>query len=147
MAFATPPVAVFPEHTVTTSEVIADMHRANPGHPILDRIPAHAQKLSVETRQFVSPLEVVAKEGTLEQRNTPAVQGMLTLAKEAAQTALERAGLDAQDIDWLITSHTTTPSRGPAGVRPPALRGVCSLVRGPGQPCRPSSGAPAGRAS
>ncbi|UQI49708.1 PhlD (plasmid) [Streptomyces sp. HU2014] len=109
MAYVTPPVVTFPEHTVTTPEILADMHRSNPGHPMLERIPALAKTLGVEQRQFVSPLDVVARTGTVDERNTVAAEAMLALAEQAARDALDRSGLTAGDIDWIITSHTTTP--------------------------------------
>lgn len=109
MAYVTPPVVTFPEHTVTTPEILADMHRSNPGHPMLERIPTLAKALGVEERRFVSPLEVVARTGSVDERNAVAAEAMLALAEQAAQGALDRAGLTAGDIDWIITSHTTTP--------------------------------------
>ncbi|MFE7114076.1 PhlD [Streptomyces sp. NPDC057654] len=114
MAYVTKPSLVFPPYLVRTPEILQEMEasvlqetEASGKGPYLERVRGF--ELGVEERYFVAPLEVIAKPGTMEERNDIALTGMNRLAIQAADSALTQAGLAATDIDCIITSNSTTP--------------------------------------
>ena len=67
----------------------------------------------IEKRHFCAPMEWLAADRTFTERNNCYLEAAVALAGEAARTALDRAGLDAHDIDHIIYVSSTgiaTPS-------------------------------------
>ncbi|WP_051856012.1 hypothetical protein [Streptomyces sp. NRRL B-1347] len=113
MAYVTRPSVVIPAFEIPTSAVVSDIIDSLPPDPQLPSpavINRWARNLKIDTRYFVTPLEVVAKAGTVTERNNHALPAMYEMATTAAYDALKAAGLDPADIDCVITSHSTTPA-------------------------------------
>ncbi|MEU3372172.1 PhlD [Streptomyces sp. NPDC006660] len=109
-AHIAPPCVVLPGHAVTTDEIFADIRQAHAGLPRLEAMLRIAGATTVRTRYFTRPLNAptVAGNAPLEERNRAAYADALALAADAARGALARAGLRPQDVDALVTSHTTS---------------------------------------
>ncbi|MGP9019577.1 PhlD [Streptomyces sp. BR1] len=121
------PSVVLPEHIVATDEICADIRRAHPDRPRLEAHLRIARATTVRTRRFTRPLHAptVAGNATIEERNRAAYEDALRLAAQAGREALAHAGLEPDDIDCVITSHTTSwtvPSLDVALVRELGLR-------------------------
>ncbi|MFD8546306.1 hypothetical protein [Streptomyces sp. NPDC059649] len=108
MAYATRPAVVFPEHRISTADILKETEASAQDSPYLERVLN--MNTGVETRHFVAPLDVIAQSGSLEERNTVGLAGMQQLSTRAAIAALEHAGLEGQEIDVLMTSVTTVQS-------------------------------------
>lgn len=113
MAYVTRPSIVVPAFEIATSAIVSDIIDSLPPDPQLPSsavIKRWARNLKIDTRRFVTPLEVVAKTGTVTERNNHALPAMYRMATTAAHDALKAAGLDPTDVDCVITSHSTTPA-------------------------------------
>ncbi|MGP3951219.1 PhlD [Streptomyces sp. 7N604] len=108
MAFISRPAVILPEYEITTGEIIDDIQSA---HSDNRRLSALAERLlgniGVETRRFTRPLEQVATSETIGKRNLIAFLHVSALAQQAAQAALDRAGLSASDVDYVLTANAT----------------------------------------
>ncbi|MEV5280923.1 PhlD [Streptomyces sp. NPDC051994] len=95
---------------MTTDEICADIRRAHPDLPRLEAFLRIARATTVETRHFCRPLcaPTVAGNALVEQRNRAAYEDASVMAVEAARRALDAARLRPEDIDCVITSHTTS---------------------------------------
>ncbi|AQS67738.1 polyketide synthase [Streptomyces pactum] len=60
--------------------------------------------------RVIAALEAVPAPQTVQERTAPAWEAVRSYGEHAARGALQIAGLDASDIDCLITSHSTTPA-------------------------------------
>jgi alkylresorcinol/alkylpyrone synthase len=88
------------------------------------------ETVGVHTRQFVRPPEWFFEPKTWPERSEAYLDGALALYRQAAQGALDAAGLWGSDIDILVTVSSTgiaTPSleahcQGALGFRPDAAR-------------------------
>ena len=109
-AHIAPPCVALPGNTVTTDEICADIRRAHPDLPRLEAFLRIARASTVETRHFCRPLgaPTVAGNALVEQRNRAAYEDASVMAVEAARRALDAARLRPEDIDCVITSHTTS---------------------------------------
>jgi germicidin synthase len=58
----------------------------------------------------IAALEAVPAPQTVAERTAPAWEAVQEYGERAARGALQIAGLDASDVDVLITSHSTTPA-------------------------------------
>ncbi|MFF8012832.1 type III polyketide synthase [Streptomyces sp. NPDC007929] len=58
----------------------------------------------------IAALETVPTPQTVQERTAPAWEAVQAYGERAARGALQIAGLDAADVDCLITSHSTTPA-------------------------------------
>ncbi|MGZ2361497.1 PhlD [Streptomyces sp. 372A] len=102
------PAISLPDHMVTTSEMVQDLKRADPGtSPASLRI---LQSTTVKQRYMTRPLgaPTVGGRAAFDERNSTAFQDATRLAVSAAQQALRNASISATDVDYLITSHTTS---------------------------------------
>ncbi|WP_330336062.1 type III polyketide synthase [Streptomyces sp. NBC_00557] len=63
-----------------------------------------------EVNRVIAALEAIPAPQTIEERTAPAWAAVQSYGERAARQALETAGLDAADVDCLITSHSTTPA-------------------------------------
>ncbi|MFJ8676714.1 hypothetical protein [Streptomyces sp. NPDC093589] len=108
MAYAFPPSREFPlKNLITTSDIHSEMDVSAKDSPFLERVKA--MDVGVQTRYFVEPLELVARPGSMEERNTWAKRGMRKLAIRAALGALDRARLLPKDIHHVVTSNSVNP--------------------------------------
>ncbi|MEV6042367.1 type III polyketide synthase [Streptomyces xanthochromogenes] len=131
-AHIAPPFVVLPGNVVTTDEICADIRRAHTDLPRLEAMLRVARATTVHTRHFTRPLDAptVAGNAPVEERNKAAYEDSLKLATEAGQRALAASGLRSEDIDAIVTSHTTSwtvPSLdvhlvGSLGLRPDVRR-------------------------
>ncbi|MFF5968656.1 type III polyketide synthase [Streptomyces collinus] len=60
--------------------------------------------------RVVAALESIPAPQTVQERTAPAWEAVQAYGERAARGALQTAGLDASDVDCLITSHSTTPA-------------------------------------
>ncbi|AVV46330.1 polyketide synthase [Streptomyces sp. P3] len=150
-AYLCPPAVIHGEHTVRTSQIVAEVRDRHPHAPWAPRIDGIAAGTGIETRGWMLPLETavapgvggglracgagpaqeaLAREGftpqdvdrviaaleaipapqTVQERTAPAWEAVRSYGERAARGALQIAGLDAADVDCLITSHSTTPA-------------------------------------
>ncbi|MFF7731450.1 type III polyketide synthase [Streptomyces sp. NPDC007984] len=58
----------------------------------------------------IAALETVPTPQTVQERTAPAWEAVQAYGERASRGALQIAGLDAADVDCLITSHSTTPA-------------------------------------
>ncbi|MFF3851370.1 type III polyketide synthase [Streptomyces sp. NPDC002328] len=63
-----------------------------------------------EAERVIAVLDAVPAPQTVQERTAPAWAAVQTYGERAARRALRAAGLDAADVDCLITSHSTTPA-------------------------------------
>jgi len=63
-----------------------------------------------EVDRAIAALDAIPAPQTIQERTAPAWAAVQNYAERAAREALEIAGLDAADVDCLITSHSTTPA-------------------------------------
>ncbi|WP_050815083.1 polyketide synthase [Streptomyces zinciresistens] len=60
--------------------------------------------------RVIASLEALPTAQTVQERTAPAWEAVQAYGERAARGALQAAGLDASDVDCLITSHSTTPA-------------------------------------
>ncbi|GGY22335.1 polyketide synthase [Streptomyces djakartensis] len=60
--------------------------------------------------RVIGALEAIPAPQTVQERTAPAWAAVQSYGEQAARGALQIAGLDAEDVDCLITSHSTTPA-------------------------------------
>ncbi|MFI1567930.1 type III polyketide synthase [Streptomyces sp. NPDC020490] len=63
-----------------------------------------------EVDRVIAALEAIPAPQTIEERTAAAWAAVQRYGERAARGALETAGLEAADVDCLITSHSTTPA-------------------------------------
>jgi germicidin synthase len=63
-----------------------------------------------EVDRVIAALEAIPTRQTVQERTAPAWESVQSYGERAARGALQIAGLDAADVDCLITSHSTTPA-------------------------------------
>ncbi|WP_435124478.1 PhlD [Actinacidiphila sp. bgisy144] len=110
------PVVVRAPHDVSTDAIEADWLRRWP--PEI-RLPEQRRQLAaalrmvrsttVASRPWIAPLDVVA-DGSRDAREVydAAFAAVVDMATAAAREALEKAGLRPEDVDCVVTSHTTS---------------------------------------
>ncbi|MFJ4714398.1 PhlD [Streptomyces sp. NPDC088785] len=108
-AYISPPRTVLGAHKVTTDEITDDIRTHHPGHPRLAAAVRAVRGCGVRSRYFTRPLTSPTVAGTAEiaERAASAFADALELAHAAARSALAAAGLDAGDIDGIVTTHST----------------------------------------
>jgi germicidin synthase len=113
VAYVTRPSVIVPEFEISTSAIVSDIVRSMPPDrrlPSPSVVERWAENLRIDSRFFVSPLEFVARPGTVTERNNVARPAMYNMAADAAYGAIKAAGLGPLDVDCIITSHSTTPA-------------------------------------
>ncbi|WP_326782317.1 type III polyketide synthase [Streptomyces longwoodensis] len=150
-AYLSAPAVIHGEHTVKTSQIVAEVRDRHPHAAWAPRIDGIAASTGIDSRGWMLPLETavapgsgnglrdvgvepaqeaLAREGfsrqdvdrviaaletvpapqTVQERTAPAWEAVQSYGERAARGALQAAGLDASDVDCLITSHSTTPA-------------------------------------
>ncbi|MGW7520732.1 PhlD [Streptomyces sp. NPDC054796] len=107
-AYVTRPSVVLPAHKITTAEISDDIRDHHPHHPRLRVALRVVEGCGVTSRFFTRPLtEAVAAKGLLERIRT-AFEDACAMAEDAARHALEAHGVEAHEVDAVITSHSTS---------------------------------------
>ncbi|MFE7780351.1 PhlD [Streptomyces nigrescens] len=109
-AHVTRPTVEHPNHWITTDEICDNITTHHPDHPKLETVLRVVRNTGVQTRAFHHPLDSDQISGSLgiADRNQQAWDDASTLAEEAAEKALEAAGLQPGDITAIVTSNTTS---------------------------------------
>ncbi|GGS11859.1 hypothetical protein GCM10010252_58850 [Streptomyces aureoverticillatus] len=104
------PLTVVGDHKVTTAEIAEDVRARHSGHPQLRAVLRVIDNCGVRTRYFTRPLDSPTVSGSagIDARTRVVFADVLAMAEKAAAAALEAAGLTAQDIDAIVTTHTTS---------------------------------------
>jgi type III polyketide synthase len=105
--FVLRPAVVNPQYRVTTDEIRRDLHRVQPDHPhrrLFDRI---AGSIGVDVRYFAAPLEAASAAASLPERCEAAWDHLRRHGVEAARRVLAEHALRPEDIDIVVTSHST----------------------------------------
>jgi alkylresorcinol/alkylpyrone synthase len=115
-----------PEHVLLQRDV-AEAARAmfGPRYDGFDRMARVFHNAGIEKRHSVRPLEWFASPRGWPERTKAYLDGALMLFSAAAAAALARAGLDASDIDTIVTVSSTgiaTPSLEARLLRPMGFR-------------------------
>ncbi|MFF3547103.1 PhlD [Streptomyces platensis] len=109
-AHVTGPTVEHPDNWVTTDEICDNITQHHPNHPKLGTVLRVVRNTGVQTRAFHHPLDSDQISGSLSiaDRNQQAWVDASSLAEEAAEKALEEAGLQPGDITAIVTSNTTS---------------------------------------
>ncbi|MFD8572104.1 PhlD [Streptomyces sp. NPDC059639] len=96
-------------HKVTTAEIVDDIRTHHAHHPRLNALVRAVAGCGVDTRYFSRPLgdASVAGEAGIEERVRTDFADAAELGGQAALDALRSAGLDATDLDGIVTTHST----------------------------------------
>lgn len=102
----------------------------SPRYPEFERIAPSFQTSGVKTRYCVVPIDWFSEDKCWSERNAAYLEGATALFARAAQAALDKAGLAADQIDTVVTISTTgiaTPTlearaRAALGFRPDIQR-------------------------
>ncbi|MWA15457.1 3-oxoacyl-[acyl-carrier-protein] synthase III C-terminal domain-containing protein [Streptomyces sp. BA2] len=108
-AFVSSPRTVFGPHKVTTDEIADDIRSHHHDHPRLTAILRVVGNCGVRTRHFTRPLSSPTVSGTADvhERTQAAFDDAVAMSEQAATAALDAVGLGAQDIDAIVTTHST----------------------------------------
>ncbi|GAA1888653.1 1,3,6,8-tetrahydroxynaphthalene synthase [Streptomyces durmitorensis] len=108
-AFVSSPRTVFGSHKVTTDEIVDDIRSHHNEHPRLTAVLRVVGNCGVRTRHFSRPLASPTVSGTagVHERTQAAFDDAVAMSEQAATAALDAAGLTAQDIDAIVTTHST----------------------------------------
>ncbi|MFG2316215.1 MULTISPECIES: beta-ketoacyl-[acyl-carrier-protein] synthase family protein [Streptomyces] len=150
-AYLCAPAVIHGEHSVKTSDIVAEVRDRHPDAAWAPRIDGIAASTGIESRGWMLPLEAAVAPGhggvlgtagpeaarealarhgfgeqdadrviaalgsapasqTVQERTAPAWEAVQSYGERAARGALQIAGLDAADVDCLITSNSTTPA-------------------------------------
>ncbi|MDW4916332.1 PhlD [Streptomyces californicus] len=101
------PVVVLAEHRVSTDDLVADLDRRL-DHPKLRVWLRMLRSTGVKWRPWSAPLEVTADRAGVGVRSRAAYAAARDHAVTAAQEALAQADLNPNEVDVLITTHTTS---------------------------------------
>jgi len=107
-AYVARPAIVHGAHKISTAEILDDIRAHHPDHPKLGVFLRAVANCGVSYRHFTRPLAMVTATRGVKERNRAAFDDSLDMAERAALQALEGTGLRPDDIDAIITSHTTS---------------------------------------
>ncbi|TQE33033.1 PhlD [Streptomyces ipomoeae] len=110
VAHVTRPAIALPPYHVTTDEICADIRRAHPDLPHLATGLRIARSTQVASRFFTRPLEhsAIGGDAPIAERNRIAFSDAAALAVRAARQTLAETGTDPENVDCIVTSHTTS---------------------------------------
>ncbi|GAA2774036.1 type III polyketide synthase [Kitasatospora cinereorecta] len=100
------PAIHLPDHLVTRQQLIDDMVARHPDHPRLGTVKRVVGQMPT-TRRFSQPWNVVLADHTADERNATAFADVLGMGLTATRQALDRHSVTADQIDCIITSHST----------------------------------------
>lgn len=113
MALNTPKVlataTALPPHTKPTDEIIQDMetHLAGADERFRRKVIRIFRYAQVDRRYSFMPAEMVLDQLSLEEKNNHYAEYAKVIAQEVLEKALDKAGLDPTDIDYIITVSCT----------------------------------------
>lgn len=102
------PVVRTAPYWVSTEEIADDLRTRHPNHPKLNLWLRMLGHTGVRTRPWVAPLAETGARVGVGERSRAAYEGARLLAVDAARESLRGAGLDAGEVDCLVTTHTTS---------------------------------------
>ncbi|MFJ1583628.1 type III polyketide synthase [Streptomyces sp. NPDC088197] len=135
-----PPAVVPGPYTITTEEILAEVNGRHPGASWLKRADGMAKNTGIGERRWMQPLEAItapsrsgfpgpaasaagetgetgktAEAGppvpqTVEERTASVWVTVQDCAERAARQALETAGVTPDQVDYVVTSNSTTPA-------------------------------------
>ncbi|MFJ9346653.1 type III polyketide synthase [Streptomyces sp. NPDC101237] len=101
-AYLCPPAVIQGEHTVQTSQIVAEVHDRHPHAPWAPRIDGIAAGTGIASRGWMLPLESAVAPG--------AGGGLRGVGNGPAQEALAREGFAQQDVDRAIAALQAIPA-------------------------------------
>lgn len=101
-AYLCPPAVIHGEHTVTTSQIVAEVRDRHPHAAWAPRIDGIAAGTGIETRGWMLPLEAAVAPGN--------GGGLRAVGSGPAQAALTRDGFTQQDVDRVIAALEAIPA-------------------------------------
>jgi 1,3,6,8-tetrahydroxynaphthalene synthase len=101
------PALAFPEHTLTSDDVIRQAQVTLAGVPHLNSILRIVRSAGIDKRHLVQPLEKTLEAVGFGTRNDLFIETVKRLGEEAAWGALREAKLEPKDIDLVITTSCT----------------------------------------
>ncbi|MFJ3285071.1 type III polyketide synthase [Streptomyces sp. NPDC086669] len=101
-AFLCPPAVIHGEHTVKTSEIVAEVHDRHPDAAWAPRVEGIAASTGIEARGWMLPLQSAVAPG---RKN-----GLPAAGAGAARAALARDGFTQQDADRVIAALEAIPA-------------------------------------
>ncbi|MFF2847315.1 PhlD [Streptomyces sp. NPDC058001] len=93
-----------------TQDILDNIRTHHPDHERLGAILRIVRNVGVDTRYFVRPLDsyLVSGDPDVTERTGTAFADAARMAEEASLAALDQAGIGPDDIDALVTSHSTS---------------------------------------
>ncbi len=97
-----------PPHALPQTTVLSEARRLlAPKFPQFERLVPAFETAGVDCRYSVAPLEWFAEPRSWPERNALYLRGARDLFREAAEGALDRAGLNADQVDCAVTVSST----------------------------------------
>src|ERR1700745_3084970 len=97
-----------PPHTITRDDVKYYMGRVfDIAERRLEAMMSIVDNAQVHKRHVIFPIDYTVEPRSLEKTNQEYAEHAIALGRKAAEEALQRAGLTAQDIDLIITVSCT----------------------------------------
>lgn len=98
-----------PPYTRSTDEIIPFVEQWMQGQEqrLVDKVTRIFRYAGVDQRYSIMPPEEVFTETSFEEKNNIFIEKMIDLAEEALLSALEKAGLKATELDYIITTSCT----------------------------------------
>ncbi|MFI1377489.1 type III polyketide synthase [Streptomyces longwoodensis] len=101
-AYLSAPAVIHGEHTVKTSQIVAEVRDRHPHAAWAPRIDGIAASTGIDSRGWMLPLETAVASGS--------GNGLQAVGVEPAQEALAREGFSRQDVDRVIAALETVPA-------------------------------------
>ncbi|MEU6658966.1 PhlD [Streptomyces sp. NPDC046821] len=108
-AFVSMPRTILGAHKISTEDITDDIRNRHPDHPRLAVILRVLANCGVRTRYFTRPLDSPTVSGSagVRERAETAFGDALAMAERAALTALDSTSVPPEDIDAIVTAHST----------------------------------------
>ena len=101
------PALAYPEHRISLAQMLDMAERIYGGEPHFPLIRRMIANTKIEQRRLAIELDALDEPRGLARRNEQYMELALPLAREVATQALAEAGLEARDIDLVITTSCT----------------------------------------
>src|SRR5688500_7537265 len=101
------PALAVPANEFTRETLKDTARRVLEGHPHLPRVLRIVENTGIEKRYLVRPIEETVVPSGFGERNDRYCAVSKELGEQAARAALVNAGLEARDIDFIITTSCT----------------------------------------
>ncbi|GLS26298.1 type III polyketide synthase [Marinibactrum halimedae] len=107
MATVCRPSVVLPQHTISQEQMISELDKLHPFHPKRDLAFKMIRNTQVDNRHLIMPIEELTIHTGLTHRSRIYEREGRRLSTEAAQQAIENAGLTNNDIDMVVVTSCT----------------------------------------